>query len=363
MAIVGLLGLSLAGCAAVEPPASLAPPLWSEVREAEPEPGLARLNEALARLAERLRPALVQVRARPDAAGAPAAPAPEGQRPPERRRGLGSGFMIGPDGYLVTNHHVVADAPRIEVRLADGRLFRAQVVGRDARTDLALLKIQAPGPLPTLPLGDSDRARVGEFVLALGNPFGLEQSVSFGIVSRRGPGRAGDTAPGFEFIQTDAAVNPGNSGGPLVNMAGQVIGVNSMASRGGSIGFAIPSNLVKALLPQLHARGRAQWGWLGVGIEEVSEELAATLGLPEPKGVLVNRVLPGQPADRGGIKAKDIILSIDGVPVAQPRDLVRLVSTTPVGKKVEVGLLRDGKAERVTVEIGEYHEPEDRPQP
>lgn len=360
--ILSLFGLLLAGCAAVGPQASEAPPLWSEAQEAAPDPGLVRMNEALVRLAERLRPALVQVRVQGDAPRSPAPPAPEGPRPPDPRRGLGSGFLISPEGYLVTNHHVVTDAPRVEVRLADGRRFRAQVIGRDPRTDLALLKIDAPGPLPTLPIGDSDQARVGEFVLALGHPFGLDQTVSFGIVSRRGPGRAGDTGAGFDFIQTDAAVNPGNSGGPLVNMAGQVIGVNSMASRGGSIGFAIPSNLVKSLLPQLQARGRVQWGWLGVSIEEVSEELAGTLGLAEAKGVLVNRVLPGQPAERAGIKARDIILSLDGAPVAQPRDLIRLVSMTPVGKKVEVGVLRDGKSERLTVEIGEYKEPEERPQ-
>src|SRR5207244_6936223 len=176
---------------------------------------------------------------------------------------------------------------------------------------LPILKIEGATNLPTLRFADSNKVRVGEFVLALGHPFGLEQTVSFGIVSRKGAPLT-VAAPGFDFIQTDAAINPGNSGGPLVNVSGEVVGVNSMAARNGSIGFAIPSNLVKMLLPQLASKGRVDWGWLGVAIAEVTEDDIERLKLREPKGVLVRSVMPGEPADKGGVRADDVILGIDG---------------------------------------------------
>ena len=255
-----VLVLSLVMTQAAAPPARAAEPLWQESQGASAPPDIARLNDFMHGLAERLKPSLVQVRVR-----RVAEPQPEGQEqqpgqpgPPDERRSSGSGFIIREDGYLVTNAHVVGDAERIQVRLSDGRRFDARLVGLDERVDLALLKIEAKG-VPVAQLGDSNRTRVGEFVLALGHPFGLEQTVSFGIVSRRGaPIQV--ASPGFEFIQTDAAVNPGNSGGPLVNMAGEVVGVNSMAAVNGSIGFAIPVNLVKALLPQLAEKGKVEWG-------------------------------------------------------------------------------------------------------
>jgi len=246
----------------------------------------------------------------------------------------------------------VGDAERIQVRLIDGRRFEGKVVGLDERVDLALVKIDAKG-LPVAALGDSNRTRVGEFVLALGHPFGLEQTVSFGIVSRKGaPIQV--AAPGFEFIQTDAAVNPGNSGGPLVNMAGEVVGVNSMAAVNGTIGFAIPVNLVKALLPQLAEKGKVEWGWLGVSIAEVPDEEAAKFGLKEAKGVLIRQVVAGQPADQGGIKANDVVVSVDGAPVEGPRDLQRIISSTPVGKSVKISLMREGKETEVAVTVGAY---------
>ena len=201
-------------------------------------------------------------------------PRPRRARPPgtQGRRSSSARLRIGlhhpPDGYIVTNAHVVEDSDRIQIRLSDGRRFEGRLIGQDNRVDLALLKIEATG-LPVAALGDSNKLRVGEFVLALGHPFGLEQTVSFGIVSRKGAALQ-SAAPGFDFVQTDAAVNPGNSGGPLVNMAGEVVGVNSMAARNGSIGFAIPVNLVKALLPQLAGRA-GRWGWLGVSIAEISD--------------------------------------------------------------------------------------------
>src|SRR5262249_17584604 len=219
-------------------PATAAEPLWRESRGAAPPADIARLNDFRHGLAEGLKSALVQVRVRRaiEAQG-------EGNDPfggPDERRSSGSGFIIRQDGYLVTNAHVVNDAERIQVKLFDGRRFDGRLVGQDDRVDLALVKIEATG-LPQAKLGDSNKLRVGEFVLALGHPFGLEQTVSFGIVSRKGAPLM-VAAPGFDFIQTDAAVNPGNSGGPLVNMAGEVVGVNSMAARNGSIGFAIPVN-------------------------------------------------------------------------------------------------------------------------
>ena len=186
--------------------------------------------------------------------------------------------------------------------------------------------------------------------------------MSFGIVSRKGAPLA-VAAPGFDFIQTDAAVNPGNSGGPLVNMAGQVVGVNSMAARNGSIGFAIPSSVVKLLLPQLATKGKVEWGWLGVSIAEVTDEDAARLRLPEARGVLVRGVMPGEPAEQGGVRPNDVIVEIDGTPLQTPRDLQRLVSSTPVGKRVRVSLVRDGQATEVEVTIGLYQERERERQP
>ena len=323
--------------------------LWKDSPGAAVPPDIARLNDFMHDLAERMKPALVQVRVR---RALEPGESQEQQGTPEERRSAGSGFIVREDGYLVTNAHVVSDADRIQVRLADGRRFDGRLVGLDERVDLALLKIEGQN-LPVALLGDSNKTRVGEFVLALGHPFGLEQTVSFGIVSRKGaPIQV--AAPGFEFIQTDAAVNPGNSGGPLVNMAGEVVGVNSMAAVNGSIGFAIPVNLVKALLPQLAEKGKVEWGWLGVSIAEVPDEDAPKLGLKEPKGVLIRQVVSGQPADQGGIKANDVVVSVDGAAVESPRDLQRIISSTPVGKVVKISLMREGKEQEVAVTVGAY---------
>jgi serine protease Do len=331
-------------------PSWAAEPLWKDSAGAAPPPEIARLNEVLNQLAEGLKPSLVQVRVR-----RAVEPQAEGEDPhggPEGRRTSGSGFLIRQDGYLVTNAHVVTEAERIQVKLADGRRFEGRLVGSDDRVDLALVKIEGTG-LPVAALGDSNRLRVGEFVLALGHPFGLEQTVSFGIVSRKGaPLQV--AAPGFDFIQTDAAVNPGNSGGPLVNMAGEVVGINSMAARNGSIGFAIPVNLVKALLPQLVEKGKVEWGWLGVSIAEVGDEEMLKLNLREARGVLVRQVVAGQPADQGGVKANDVILAVDGARVEEPRDLQRIIASTPVGKIVRLSLMRQGKETEVEVTVGAY---------
>ncbi len=351
-------------CAALAGPvaAQTAPsgPLWTETGDTKVPADIARLNDHMSGLAERLKPALVQVRVR----RAPDAPAEgEQQTPPEERerRSSGSGFLIRQDGYLITNEHVVADADFIQVKLADGRRFEGKLVGRDERVDLALVKIEATG-LPVAALGDSNRLRVGEFVLALGHPFGLEQTVSFGIVSRKGLPLQVAT-PGFDFIQTDAAVNPGNSGGPLVNMAGEVVGINSMAARNGTIGFAIPVNIVKGLLPQLASKGKVEWGWLGVGIAEIGDEDMPKYQLKEPRGVLIRHVVEGQPADKGGVKAEDVILAVDGARIEGPRDLQRIIATTPVGRTVKLNVMRGGKETEVAVIVGPYQATASRPQP
>jgi serine protease Do len=345
--------LSLALSCLVAAPGRAAEPLWKESQGATAPPDIVRLNDFMHDLSERLKSSLVQIRVRR------AVEPQEGQEQqpnapnaPDERRSSGSGFIIREDGYLVTNAHVVGDAERIQVRLSDGRRFDAKLIGLDERVDLALLKIEASG-LPVAQLGDSNRARVGEFVLALGHPFGLEQTVSFGIVSRKGAPLQVAT-PGFEFIQTDAAVNPGNSGGPLVNMAGEVIGINSMAAVNGSIGFAIPVNLVKALLPQLAEKGKVEWGWLGVTIAEVPDDDVAKFGLKEAKGVLIRQVVAGQPADQGGMRANDVVLSVDGSPVEGPPDLQRIISSTPVGQIVRISLMREGKETEVAVKVGAY---------
>ena len=341
---VGVLSLVLGG------PGWAAEQLWKESPGAAPPPEIAKLNDFMNTLAEKLKPALVQVRVR-----RAIEPQSEGSDPfgsPEERRSSGSGFLIRQDGYLITNAHVVAEAERIQVKLADGRRFDGRLIGLDDRVDLALVKIEATS-LPAADLGDSNKLRVGEFVLALGHPFGLEQTVSFGIVSRKGAPLM-VAAPGFDFIQTDAAVNPGNSGGPLVNMAGEVVGVNSMAARNGSIGFAIPVNLVKGLLPQLAEKGKVEWGWLGVSIAEIGEDDLAKYNLKEARGVLIRQVVAGQPADQGGVKANDVVLAVDGSAVDEPRDLQRIIASTPIGKTVKLSVMREGKPTELSVTVGVY---------
>jgi serine protease Do len=357
-ALVVLLAVVILASGCAGPSTAAGPKPWRESPDTAAAPELGRVNDLLADLAERLRPGLVYVRVQRATTAAKDEPVRE--EPGEPRRATGSGFIIDPSGLIVTNAHVVERAGQIQVRLDDGRRFPATVVGRDSRVDLALLKIAGATKLTVLPLGDSNRLRVGELVLALGNPLGLEQSVSMGIVSRKGAPLT-VAAPGFDYIQTDAAINPGNSGGPLVNVSGQVIGVTSMVSSQGGIrpiGFAIPSNLVKLLLPQLASKGRVDWGWLGVAIAEVTDDDIGRLKLSEPRGVLVRSVMPGEPADKGGVRADDVIVGIDGTRLESTRDLQRVVSSTPVGKKVRVVLLREGQETELEVTIGLYQERE-----
>jgi serine protease Do len=266
-----------------------------------------------------------------------------GQRPREVM-GLGSGFIIDPQGYVVTNNHVVDDASGIKVTLPDGKQFDAEVVGTDPQTDLALLKIDAKDTLPALEWGDSDALKVGDWVMAVGNPFGLGGSVTAGIISARS--RDIHAGPFDDFLQVDASINQGNSGGPTFDLNGRVIGINTAIASptGGSvgIGFAIPSNLAKPIIQQLREKGRVERGWLGVQVQAVTPELASALGLDEPKGALVSDVIPDSPAAKAQLKQGDVILGFDGREVEEMRDLPRIVAETPADKAVELRVWRGG---------------------
>jgi serine protease Do len=278
-----------------------------------------------------------------------------GDQPREfRQKSLGSGFIIDKEGFILTNNHVIEKAEEITVKLSDKKEYDAQVIGKDPRTDLALIKIKAAGDLPVAHLGDSDKLEVGEWVVAIGNPFGLEQTVTTGIISAKG--RVIGAGPYDDFIQTDASINPGNSGGPLFNLEGEVVGINTAIVAGGQgIGFAIPVNMAKKLLPQLK-KGRVVYGYLGVYIQDITPELAKSFGLKEPQGVLVSDVIPDSPAKKGGIDKGDIILEYDGKKVEDKGQLTKMVGNTPVGKKVKIVVLRNNKQEPLWVTIMELPE-------
>ncbi len=267
-----------------------------------------------------------------------------------KQRSLGSGFIISNKGYILTNNHVVAGADEIKVKLSDGREFKAMVKGTDEKLDLAVLKIDVKGGLPVAELGDSDSIQVGEWVMAIGNPFGLNQTVTAGIVSAMG--RVIGSGPYDDYIQTDASINPGNSGGPLFNADGKVIGINTAIVAGGQgIGFAIPINMATAVLPQLEEKGKVTRGWLGVAIQPVTPELAKSFGVEGENGALVADVTKDSPADKAGLKSGDIIMEFDGKQIHEMNSLPRYVAATPVGKKVRLKLLRNGKPVEVTVTI------------
>jgi len=271
------------------------------------------------------------------------------------QRGVGSGFVMSRDGYVLTNNHVVEDAEQIKVKLANGKEYEGKVVGRDPKTDLALVKIEGASDLHPLKLGNSDDLKVGSWVVAIGSPFGLEQTVTAGIVSAKG--RVIGSGPYDNFIQTDASINPGNSGGPLINMKGEVVGINTaIIASGQGIGFAIPINMAKEIAPQLQEKGHVTRGWLGVSIQEVTPELAKSFDLKEKKGALVSQVASGSPAEKAGIEQGDIILEFDGKEVSNSQDLPRIVASTPVGKAVTLRILRNGKVIDRQVKVGELEE-------
>jgi len=280
---------------------------------------------------------------------------PQGQRPRERQQGAGSGFIISPDGLILTNYHVVGEADRVTVKLNDGREFAAKTIGTDQPSDVAVIKIDAKN-LPVLPLGDSDTMEVGDWVIAAGNPFGLTESITVGVVSAKGRSRLG-IADFEDFIQTDAAINPGNSGGPLINLQGEAIGVNTaIASQSGGymgIGFAIPSNMVKAVKDQLVTSGQVVRGYLGIRIQELTRALAQSLHIDTPEGVLVADVSKGSPAAKAGLKRGDVILAFNGRPTSDPGQLRNIVAMSAPGTKVPVQILRDSKKREVAIELGE----------
>jgi serine protease Do len=282
-------------------------------------------------------------------------------QPPRRQSSLGSGFVVDPEGYVVTNNHVIAEADQISVVFSDETSYEAELVGRDTKTDLALLKIEPDHPLPAVTFGDSDGVRVGDWIIAIGNPFGLGSTVTAGIVSALSRDiRAG---PYDAFIQVDAPINRGNSGGPSFNLNGEVIGINTaiFSPSGGNvgIGFAIPANLALPVIESLKDEGRVRRGWLGVRIQTVTEEIAESLGLDETSGALVASVTPGGPAEEAGIAQGDVILEFDGKTVDRMRGLPRLVAETSIGKAVEVVVWRGGERQTVSVSLGELPEDEE----
>lgn len=336
------------------------------------------LPESFADLAENLSPAVVNISTSQTVTAPERGPRPQlpegspfedlfrdffdGQenQGPRTQSSLGSGFVIAPEGFIVTNNHVIEGADEITVNFTDGSSLPAVLIGTDPKTDVAVLKVEPLEPLAFVPFGDSTKARVGDWVLAIGNPFGLGGSVSAGIISARN--RDINSGPYDDFIQTDAAINKGNSGGPLFNMAGEVIGVNTaiISPSGGSIGigFSVPSALVKTVVGQLREFGQTRRGWLGVRIQEVTDELAEGLGLDKPSGALVSEVTTDGPAAAGGVEAGDVILKFDGRDVQEMRDLPRMVAETAVEKDVRVVVWRKGKTQTLKVVLGLLEEGE-----
>jgi len=282
------------------------------------------------------------------------------ERAPRRVNSLGSGFIIDESGLVVTNNHVIADADEINVILNDGTKLKAEIIGRDQKTDLALLKVKADKPLKAVHFGDSDRLRLGEWVIAIGNPFSLGGTVTAGIVSARN--RDIQSGPYDNYIQTDAAINRGNSGGPLFNLDGEVIGINTaiISPSGGSIGigFAVPSKTAMPVIDQLRNFGETRRGWLGVRIQQVTDEIADTLNLKPVRGALVAGVDDKGPAKPAGIEPGDVIINFDGHDIKEMRDLPRVVADTPVGKEVPVVVIRKGKEETKTVKLGRLEDGE-----
>ena len=258
-----------------------------------------------------------------------------------KQRSLGSGFIISSDGYIFTNNHVVEQTDKILVKVSDGKEYVAKIIGTDAKTDIALIKIKPSNSLPVAEIGDSDKVRVGEWVIAIGNPFGLEQTVTSGIISAKG--RVIGAGPYDNYIQTDASINPGNSGGPLYSMDGKVIGINTaIVAQGQGIGFAIPINMAKSILVDLKTKGKVTRGWMGISIQDITEEIAKNLNHKDRNGALVSDVFKGDPADKAGIKVGDIIKEINGKAIKDTHELLLIIASMHVGDKMSVKVLRDG---------------------
>ena len=332
------------------------------------------LQAAFVSVADRVRPAVVHIGTLQVARGRrpPMIPGPKGDDPffkdffdqffgrsgPGRREefqtpGLGSGVIVDKRGYVLTNFHVIRGADAVTIRLADKQEFRGRIVGSDSKTDIAIIKFEAPVDVRVATLGNSDALRVGEWAIAIGNPFGLDQTVTVGVVSATGRADVG-IATYENFIQTDASINPGNSGGPLVNLRGEVIGINTaIVATGQGIGFAIPANMVKRVTAQLIDRGRVQRGWIGVALQPMSPELAQAMGLADAKGAIVARVYPGSPAETAGLAQNDVIVSFDGTPVEDYHQLQRMSSEAEVGRTVKVDVMRRHEKKSLALKVAE----------
>jgi serine protease Do len=360
-----LVGLIVAGTMTPTPATSAPEPRLARARAASaPTTATAAVATSFADIAERLNPAVVNIdatmtgtptRRRYDSS-LPGAPEPERRRPaPDReapRRGAGTGFIIDPSGYILTNHHVIADSSRISVRLTDGRTLRARRIGSDPDTDIALIKVESPRPLPHAALGDSDELRVGEWVLAIGNPLAYEHTVTVGVVSYIGR-KLFDSALD-QYIQTDAAINFGNSGGPLINARGEVIGINAaISSRAANIGFAVPINQATAILPQLREHGEVSRGFIGVRLKKVDPDLQRSLSLRTSSGALVQDVEPGTPGFRAGLRTYDVIVAVDGRQVTANDDLIQIIAARKPGTVATLQIVRDGRTMNVPVKLAE----------
>jgi serine protease Do len=360
-----LIGLIVAGSLTPAPAQSATKPGVAALRPSNVATG-GSAAVSFADVAEQLNPAVVNIdatsrasvrsRARAGTPPLPDSPDPFG-RAPERerqgpRRGTGTGFIIDPDGYILTNHHVIEGADRVTVRLADGRSLRAERIGSDPDTDIALIKVSSPRQLPHAVLGDSDALRVGEWVLAIGNPLAYEHTVTVGVVSFIGRKLFDSSLD--RYIQTDAAINFGNSGGPLINARGEVIGINAaISSRASNIGFAVPINQASLILPQLRELGRVSRGYIGVALRDVDPDLQRSLGLSSSSGALVQDVTPGSPGARAGLRPYDLIVAVDGKAVVRNDELIQLVSARQPGTSATLQIVRDGRALNVAVKLAE----------
>src|SRR5215468_2538100 len=362
---IAVLVAALGGAAAAQSPSSPTPESSKALLHA--------LEDAFVSVADRVTPAVVNVsvtpKRAPESGGESTEPeerfreffGPEfferffRRRPPrEEGRASGSGVIVDAHGFILTNNHVVENAAEIEVRLSDARKFKATVVGRDAKTDLAVLKVDAgAAPLPVAELGDSDTLRPGQWATAIGNPFGLDRTVTAGIISATGRTRVG-VATYEAFIQTDASINPGNSGGPLLNLEGRVIGINTaIVSTGQGIGFSIPINMAKEIMGQLMANGRVVRGWLGIAIQDLTPELAAGFGVKPGSGVLVSEVMKDSPAEAGGVKSGDIITQFGGAVIKDVTDLQKKVAAVEPGRPTPMVVIRDKASTPLTIAVGE----------
>lgn len=360
VSLVGVLRSSFTTAGAPEIPAAQAVPILPETAIKTPL--------SFSDLAERVKPAVVNISTSKTYRGRGGMGSPFGGSPfgddffdrffgdmPRRefkQRSLGSGFIISTDGYIFTNNHVVEKADKILVKISDGKEYEAKVIGTDANTDIALIKIKPDNSLPVAEIGDSEKVRVGEWVIAIGNPFGLDATVTAGIVSAKG--RVIGAGPYDNFIQTDASINPGNSGGPLFNMEGKVVGINTaIVAHGQGIGFAIPINMAKGILADLKTKGKVTRGWLGISVQDITDDIAKNLNHKNKGGALVSDVFKGDPADQAGIKIGDIIIEINGKPIKDTHALLLTIASLQVGQKMNLKAIRDGREIAFQVTVAE----------